>query len=126
MSFDRLMYDKCAYAVDLKQSVTPLDYQLYVGKYENKSPCPCNKKGNNLKNCNVTFGTRVDVENELYNLNRPGTLCPGKKYNPKDKKNFKHTYHPPTLCQGHYFITPTGLDPIKSTGLNKINTKIDC
>ena len=126
MSFNRLPYDKCAYAVDLKQSVTPLDYQLYVGKFENQKPCPCNEKGNNLKNCNVEFGTRADVENELYNLNRPGTLCPNKKYNPKDEKNFNHTYHPPRLCQGHYHITPTGLAPVKSNGLKKVETKLQC
>lgn len=125
MSFNRLSYDSCAYATDLKQSVTPLDYQLYVGKFENKKPCPCNKKGNNLKQCNVEFGTRADVENELYNLNRPGTLCPNKKFNPKEN-NFNHSYHPPRLCQGIYHITPTGLDKITSNGLNKINTKVTC
>ena len=126
MSFNRLPYDKCAYAVDLKQSVTPLDYQLYVGKFENQKPCPCNEKGNNLENCNVKLETRADVENELYNLNRPGTLCPDKKYNPKDKNNFNNTYHPPRLCQGHYHITPTGLAPVKSNGLKKIKTNLDC
>lgn len=124
MSFNRLAYDTCAYKVDLKQSVTPLDYQLYVGKFENTKPCPCNKE-NTLEKCNVKFGTRADVENELYNLNRPGTLCPNKKYNPKEK-NFNHTYHPPRLCQGIYHITPTGLKPIKSNGLSKVNTDIKC
>lgn len=124
MSFTRLTYDKCAYAIELKQSVSPLDYQLYVGKFENKKPCPCNKEGNDLKKCNVALSTRADVENELYNLNRPGTLCPGKKYNPNDESNFKNTYHPPRLCQGHYFITPTGLAPINNNGLKKINTSV--
>lgn len=125
MSFNRLQYDSCAYATDLKQSVTPLEYQLFVGKYENEKPCPCNSEGNSLDKCNVDFATRADVENELYNLNRPGTLCPDKKYNPKEK-NFNHTYHPPTLCQGIYHITPTGLKKPESNGLNENNIKVSC
>lgn len=122
MSFNRLSYDDCAYTVDVKQSVSPLDYQLYVGKFENQKPCPCNEGGNTLDKCNVTFGTRAEVENELYNLNRPGTLCPNKKYNPQEK-NFNHTYHPPRLCQGHYNITPTGLKPITNNGLKNENSQ---
>lgn len=121
MSFNRLSYDKCAYAVDLKQSVTPLDYQLYVGKYENKKPCAC---GNDSKKCSVALPTRAEVENELYNLNRPGTLCPNKKYNSSDKNNFKNSYNPPRLCQGHYHIAPTGLAPVTSNGLKKVETNI--
>ena len=125
MSFNRLSYDSCAYATDLKQSVTPLDYQLYVGKYENQKPCACNKDGNSLEKCNVALPTRAEVENELYNLNRPGTLCPDKKYSPTDKNNFKNSYHPPRLCQGHYHMTPTGLAEVKDNGLTKINTKVE-
>lgn len=124
MSFNRLSYDSCAYAVDLKQSVTPLDYQLYVGKYENSKPCPCNSEGNNLEKCNVALHTRAEVENELYNLNRLGTLCPDKKYNPNEK-NFDNVYHPPRLCQGHYNLTPTNLTKVENNGLKAINTKIE-
>ena len=126
MSFNRLSYDCCAYSTELKQSVSPLDYHLYSGKFRNQKPCPCNKPNNNLEHCNVDFLTRTRVENELYNLNRPGTLCPSKKYNPADETNFENSYHPPTLCQGHYHITPTNLPLITSTGLNKINTAVNC
>ena len=34
MSSNRLIYDKCSYAIELKESTSPLDYYLYKGKYE--------------------------------------------------------------------------------------------
>lgn len=114
MSFNRLHYDACAYAKNIKQSVSPLEYQLYLGKFENVKPCPCK---DNKHECNVPFETRADVENELYNLNRPGTLCPEKKYNPK-ADNYSHNYHPPTLCQGIYHITPSGLKKPTTNGID--------
>jgi len=73
MSFNRLHYDTCQYAKQLEQSITPLDYQLFVGKFENEKPCPCNKGKNDNKHCNVEFVRRAEVENELLNLERPGT-----------------------------------------------------
>ena len=39
MSSNRLMYDTCAYKKKLEESTTPLDYNLYTGKYENCSKC---------------------------------------------------------------------------------------
>lgn len=120
MSFNRLQYDDCAYATELKQSVTPLEYQLYVGKYENSKPCADNESD---KKCNVDFKTRTDVENELYNLNRSSTLCPDKKFNPK-AENFSHSYNPPTLYQSIYHITPTGLTKPTSNGLNNDNLTV--
>ena len=38
MSSNRLMYDTCAYKRNW-ESTTPLDYNLYAGKYENCSKC---------------------------------------------------------------------------------------
>ena len=113
MSFNRLLYDPCAYAADLKQSVSPLDYQLYDGKYINKKPCPC-KNDKNPRKCGVNFGVRADTESELYNLTRPATLCPSKKYNPK-QNNFNNSYHRAILCEGIYGITPTNIKRTTST-----------
>ena len=45
MSSNRLMYDSCAYKQKLGESTSPLNYNLYTGKYEN-----CAK-------CRVEFGT---------------------------------------------------------------------
>ena len=35
MSFTRLDYDGCAYAKELQESTSPLEYLMYKGKYEN-------------------------------------------------------------------------------------------
>lgn len=75
MSFTRLDYDCCAYAKDLQESTTPLEYLMYRGKFENCKKCPDNTN-------NLDFGIKVDVENELRNQTRYSTKCPSKKYDP--------------------------------------------
>ena len=70
MSSNRLSYDKCAYAKEVEQSTSPLDYQMFKGKYENCKKCAKGDHTNVLD-----FGTRADVESELRNhskLNREG------------------------------------------------------
>ena len=75
MSFTRLEYDNCAYAKELQESTTPLEYLMYKGKYENCKHCPDNTN-------NIEFGVKVDVENELRNTTRYSSRCPSKKYDP--------------------------------------------
>ena len=81
MSSNRLIYDTCAYKQNLEQSVGPLAYQLYPGRFEN-----CNK-------CRIELGTvggtavshikgnLVDLESDLKGTTRKASLCPEKKYN---------------------------------------------
>lgn len=80
-SFNRLSYDNCAYGQRLHESVSPLEYQMYDGKYENCDKCVADK-----------FYFRqdpalVDVESELRNISRPSTKCNMFKYSPKCKKS---------------------------------------
>lgn len=82
MSSNRLSYDKCAYAKEVEQSTSPLDYQMFKGKYENCKKCAKGDHANVLD-----FGTRTEVESELRNQTRSNSNCPSKKYNPK--KAFK-------------------------------------
>jgi len=124
MAFNRLEYDTCAYAKELQQSTTPLEYNLFLGKFENDDSCVCNpdKKVKGM----VEIETRIIVENELYNLNRPNhtSKCPEKKYSPNSKSNFTHYYHPPYICQGIYHLTPTNMVKPTSNGLNEKNIRI--
>jgi hypothetical protein len=83
MSSNRLIYDKCAYATEIKESTGPLEYNLFKGKYENCKQCEAGQFANILE-----FGPRADVESELYGLNRPGTLCPQLKFDPKNYSYF--------------------------------------
>ena len=106
MSHNRLSYDKCAYATELKESTSPLEYVLYKGQFENCTPCAAKSKEstNNLNQVQV-----VNVENELYNLEKPASLCPSKKYNPESKVSMPK-YSPPQVCESIHYITPSGLD----------------
>ena len=48
------------YKKEICQSVGPLEYNLYNGKYENCNKCPPDRKLNSLD-----FGKRVDIENDI-------------------------------------------------------------
>ena len=67
MSFTRLDYDKCAYKKTLEESCSPLDYQLYMGKYENSKQCPVGDHTNNLE-----FGIKTDVQKDPEIIEMPG------------------------------------------------------
>lgn len=119
MSSNRLIYDKCAYATEIKESTSPLEYNLFKGKYENCKQCPAGDFTNV-----VEFGSRADVENELYGLNRPGTLCPSLKFNPS--KEFKSPeFSPSAMCENIHYITPNNLEKPKSNMLNEKNLGIN-
>ena len=79
-SFNRLRYDNCAYAQDLNQSVSPLNYQMSRYKYENCTACTHDGK------YYAPFDL-VDYESELKNITRPGSLCNDVKYSPTCEKS---------------------------------------
>ena len=119
MSFNRLTYDNCAYSTSVKESVSSLDYNLNVVKYENCKSCPACKY-----NTNVALDARADVESELFGLDRPGTKCPGVKFDPTKKYN-NPKYSPPQLCQSIYYITPNNLVKPTTNLLNENNLGIN-
>ena len=87
MSSNRLIYDTCAYAKRIDESVGPLSYVLNPMKYEN-----CQKCRHELGLVGGTAvshikGNLVDLENDLRGATRQNTLCPARKYAPsKDGK----------------------------------------
>jgi hypothetical protein len=113
MSFNRSNYDTCAYAKELQESTSPLEYNLSTFKYENCKQCPVGSSTNNLP-----FGPRADVENELYGLTRHQSKCPDKKFNPNNPGP-KVDYTPPRVCDSIYYITPTNMKMPTSNGLNE-------
>lgn len=78
-SSNRLPYDNCAYQKSLRESTSPLQYQLYQGKFENCNKCVHDK-------FYAPFDL-VDTESELKNLNKPLSRCDQFKYNPKCKRS---------------------------------------
>jgi hypothetical protein len=79
-SSNRLRYDECAYQKSLKESVSPLMYQLYDGKFENVDKCMYEKQFWRPFDL-------VDIETELKNISRPNSKCPERKYSPTCKKS---------------------------------------
>lgn len=76
---NRQIYDCCAYAQSLQQSVDPLQYQLYFGAQENCSKC-IDKKAWFKQDKEI-----IDIESDLWNINRPLSKCDMYKYNPNCK-----------------------------------------
>jgi len=90
MSFNRLKYDSCEVKKYNEQSTGP-------GNYMNDTPIMCNNCLNDnpriiSQKTGVSLNSHVDwrfyygpvdVESDLFNLNRPLTDCPSKKYIPK-------------------------------------------
>jgi len=82
-SFTRLRYDRCAHQKDTHQSVEPLQYVMYPGKYENCSKCTYNEESFYRPFDEAV----VDAESELKGLTRPASSCPQNKYSPKCPKS---------------------------------------
>lgn len=82
MSSNRLIYDTCAYKKELDQSVGPLNYTLYPGKYQNCSKCRIELGTVGGNNVSLFSGNLVDLESDLRGQTRPASLCPNKRYQP--------------------------------------------
>ena len=80
MSSNRLIYDKCAYATEIKESTGSLEYNLFQGKYESCKQCTVGNFTNNLP-----FGPKTDTESELLGLTRPSTKCPSLKFDASNR-----------------------------------------
>lgn len=88
MSSNRLSYDNCDYQQRNVESVSPLTYQLYSGKY---LTCDWCGKNNSPLTSELKFNDRVSIENDLLNINRKQSRCDSQKHRP--------TCDNPTQCQ---------------------------
>ena len=119
MTSNRLKYDNCAYAKDIKDSTSQLEYNLFVGKYEKCEKCPVGEYTNILE-----FGDRADVENELFGLTRPNTKCPSGKFNPNIKFN-NPNLSANRMCESIYHITPNNLEKPTTNMINEKNLGVN-
>lgn len=119
MSSNRLIYDKCAYATEIKESTEPLEYNLFLGKFENCKQCPVGDYANILP-----FGPRADTESELWGLPRLNSKCPEEKFVANSQYN-----NPPLstakMCESIYYITPNNLEKPKTNMLNENNLGVN-
>ena len=85
MSSNRLSYDACAYANQLKESTSPLDYALYTGKYENCAKCRIEFGVVGGNGVSLFSGNLVDLESDLRGQNRLLSKCQSTMYTPQCK-----------------------------------------
>lgn len=90
MSFNRLNYDTCESKIAVKESVGPGLYQMGTPILCNTcyqdNPQIINQRGGVSMNSNTDWRFNsgpVDVETDLFNINRPATNCPSGKYEPQ-------------------------------------------
>lgn len=96
MSFNRLTYDTCAYKQELADSVSQLSYHLDPVKFEHCQKCRHELGLVGGTNVGVPKGNMVDLENELFGINRPNTQCASYKYAPREDN----------IVQGKEYIKP--------------------
>lgn len=132
MSFNRLPYDRCAYSQQLKRSVTPGDYKLYLGQGENCSKClplnaPINSKDSvsGVRRVDQTdFGFLATAESHLTNRTVPLSECN------ENATDLKHRdlkiYHKP-ICETKMETQDTRFShPVESyRGMSLLNYHFD-
>lgn len=89
MSFTHLNDDECERKIAVKESVGPGSYYintpLQCGMCYQPNPSIIAQKGNVSQNTGVDhrfYSGPVDVESDLFNINRIASRCPHEKYNP--------------------------------------------
>ena len=116
-SSNRRMYDECATKLRLTNSVSPGNYMLYPGAFENEKSCPINTKTTISSNMD-SIGKRTDIESNLRVLVR-STDCISDKHKPctidsKDKRCNIGIASNPYLCDRA--IVPNNLKKPTSAG----------
>jgi hypothetical protein len=86
MSFTKLSYDNCSYKANLEGNVSHLSYTMDPVKFYN-----CNKCRNEIGMVGGTAvshvsGNIVDMESNLFGIDREASKCAAMKYVPKDDK----------------------------------------
>ena len=79
---NRLSYDACAYSQALTQSVSPLAYILDPIKYEHSEKCRIELGTVGGTAVSHVNGNLVDLENNLFGIDRPGTHCSAYMFQP--------------------------------------------
>jgi hypothetical protein len=96
MSFNRLSYDNCSYKQELTESVSYLSYLLDPVKFNNCNKCRPELGIVGGTNVSTPIGNLVDLENNLFGIDRPQTHCPSYKYLPSQNE----------YVQGKEYIKP--------------------
>jgi hypothetical protein len=80
---NRLIYDTCAYSKSLSESMAPLSYIMDASRFEREDKCRPQLGTVGGTAVSHVQGNMVDLENNLFGLDRPNTLCPEYKFDPR-------------------------------------------
>lgn len=86
MSFNRLSYDDCSYKKELSQNISYLSYNLDPIRYEHCNQCRSEIGTVGGNNVSIIKGNLVDLENNLFGIDRPNTHCPNLKWTPTNSQ----------------------------------------
>jgi len=103
--FSKTKYDRCAYQKDLYESVSPLAWNMYSGKFENCGKCTYDENSF----YRPFDASVVDRESELKNITRRASRCPQYKYLPNCKKS---AYCTNTFDPSNPIVLPQEVCPI--------------
>lgn len=103
---ERLSYDQCAYKSAIGQSVAPISYIINPIRYENVNKCRPELGIVGGTAVSHVTGNLVDLENDLFNINRPNTKC--------------DAYEWQGLPSSGYL---QGVDPYKTTKFPQVDTR---
>lgn len=93
MAWTRIYNDQCTYAQKLTQNTTELSYVLDKQKYQHCSGCRFELGLIGGNNVSKIKGNIVDLESNLFGIDREGSRCSSMKYLPGDEKG-KSLYKP--------------------------------
>lgn len=94
---NRTMYDACSQEQQVRQSVSPLSFQLDPVKFNHCQKCRPELGIVGGTAVSHVSGNLVDLENDLRGQNRPLTHCSGYKYMPTHEQGW---------VQGKEYIKP--------------------
>jgi hypothetical protein len=120
MSFNRIKYDNCSYRTDLGQQVSQLSYLLDSSKYEH-----CNKCRHELgwvggTNVSHIKGNLVDLESDLFSIDRPLTRCPKYDYQPRTDGKVQGISQYKTTCYPEIDTNKLHLKPCQAVKYTNI------
>lgn len=111
MSFNRLSYDDCSYKANLSESISYLDYQLDTSRFEHCQKCrPVHGTVGGTAVSHVK-GNLVDLENNLFGIDRPNTHCPSFKWIPRSDGIVKGQEYIKPVCHPQIDTTKVHLQP---------------
>jgi len=91
MSFNRAIYDPCAYRKQLNESTSVLTYVLNPDKFYNCNECRIAFGVVGGNEVSRTKGNLVDLESDLRNQTRLYSHCPGRKFLPNCRTGCKNS-----------------------------------